>query len=104
MKGFGMLVWIHVRLLQKIVMRKRCSRPSEPASPKRDSQKHAKSTFELSLRRKALVWVRWHLVQAREARLSDNAWRTWHVAAVFSPGEGWPRSGEKGSPKRELTW
>ena len=46
----------------------------------------ARSTLELSLRQRALVWAR-HLAQARGTRLSEIAWGLWLVAAVFSPGE-----------------
>jgi len=31
-------------------------------------------TLELSLRRRAFVWARHHLAQAREARLSEDEW------------------------------
>ena len=89
------------------------SRPSELVSPRRDLQKQVRVALELLLRRKLLFWVRHYLAQARDARLSENAWESWHVAPVLvqarnftfrrwtSPlGDGLSRLGEEGSPKR----
>ncbi|QCE10963.1 hypothetical protein DEO72_LG10g2196 [Vigna unguiculata] len=59
------------------------SRPSETDSPRRDMQKQAKVTLELSLRRRAIV-------------LSEAL--SWRITSPL--GEGWSRSGEEGSPQR----
>ena len=85
MECLGMLVWIRMGgCCRETVTRNWCSRPSEPVSPKRELQKQARFTLELSLRQKALIWARWRLAQARGARLSENAWGPWHVAAVLA--------------------
>jgi len=51
------------------------SRPSDPISPRRDLQRDKRQlALKLSLRRRVLVWAKYHLAQARDAHLSENAW------------------------------
>jgi len=56
---------------REIVARNACSRPSEPVSPRRDLQRQPRSTLELSLKRRALVWAR-HLAQERARCLTRS--------------------------------
>jgi len=65
----------------------RHTRPSEPVSPRPDLQEQIRAALELSLRRKPLFWVRYYLAQARDARLSEDAWELWACCSCFSPGE-----------------
>jgi len=65
----------------------RHTRPSEPVSPRRDLQEQIKAALELSLRRKPLFWARHYLAQARDARLSEDAWELWECCSCFSPSE-----------------
>jgi len=87
-------------------------RPSDIVSPRWDLQKQARFVLELSLRRRALVWARWHLAQARGARLSENAWEPWYVTALLPQARNLtfgrelaksPRVTVAVSPKREST-
>jgi len=74
------------------------------------AQARLTKTGQIHTRALTQAWAR-HLAHAREARLSENVWRLWLVAAVFSPSEGlclWARGGlpqaRRGSPKWEFTF
>jgi len=72
----------------------RHSRPGETC------RNRPKLVLELSRRRRVFVWARHHLAQAREARLSEDAWGLKVCAAWVAQarriflGEGYSRSGE----------
>jgi len=52
--------------------------------PGKTCRKWVRFTFELSLRRRTLVWARQRLAQARGARLSEIVWRPWLFAAFLA--------------------
>jgi len=47
-------------------------------------RKWVRFTFELSLKRRTLVWARQRLAQARGARLREIEWRPWLVTAFLA--------------------
>jgi len=65
----------------------RHTHPSEPVSPRQDLQGQIRAALELSLRRKLFFWARHYLAQARDARLSEDAWELWACCCCFSPSE-----------------
>jgi len=81
----GIIAWVWIVFVaEKNSGKVWYTRPSEPVSPRRDLHEQARAALELLLRRKLLFWARHHLAQARDARLSEHAWKPWHVASVLA--------------------
>jgi len=71
----GIFVWVwDMTVAGRNTGEVRHTRPSEPVSPRRDLQEQTRAALELLLKRKLLFWARYYLAQARDARLSEDAW------------------------------
>jgi len=73
-----------------------CSRPSETDSPRRDLQKQARVTHELSLSWRALVLSETMSRSSERHSTKREGVEALGCRCSFSPGEGWSRSSKGG--------